>query len=309
MYQNSPFVSVIIAHLNQPDHLRRCLRSLAGQDYPRDRYEVIVVDNGSAIPPRTVVEQFRNTRLDFEMTPGPGPARNKGTQLARGEVFAFIDADEFAERSWLRSIGLRFGATTDNIVLGGDVRIACRNPDRPTLLEAYESVFAYRQKEYIEKQGFSGTGNLAVRRDDFFKIGPFGGIIVSEDRAWGRDARSHGYRILYVPEMVVFTPARKSLTELQAKWDRHILHDYEDWRLEGKGRSAWYLRAAAVMLSSLLDLRRIFASSRISGLGARIKAMRVLARIRVYRAITMVRVATRTSLPPDAHFWNRQPQP
>lgn len=305
----SPFISVIIAHLNQPDLLRQCLRSLSNQDYPKDRYEVIVVDNGSTIPPRTVVEPFRNARLEFELTPGPGPARNKGTQVAQGEVFAFIDSDETAERSWLRSIGVRLGAGAENIVLGGDVRIACRNPENPTLLEAYECVFAYRQQEYIEKQGFSGTGNLAVRRDDFFKIGPFGGISVSEDRAWGKDACERGYRILYVPDMVVFTPARNSFDELQAKWDRHILHDYVDWRQDGRSRRAWYLRAVAVMISGLVDLRRIVASPRISGVAARLKAIRVLARIRMYRSIAMMRVAARTAVPQEAHFWNRQPQP
>jgi glycosyltransferase involved in cell wall biosynthesis len=303
-----PYISVIIAHLNQPDLLRQCLRSLTNQTYPADRFEVIVVDNGSTIPPRTVVEQFKNTRLEFEPIPGPGPARNRGTEVARGDVFAFIDSDESAERSWLMTIARRLTATDEDIVLGGDVRIACRNPDHPTLLEAYESVFAYRQQEYIEKQGFSGTGNLAVRRSDFFKIGPFGGINVSEDRAWGRDARAHGYRIVYVPEMVVFTPARNSFNELRAKWDRHILHDYEDWRQAGRSRRTWQLRAVAVMLSMAVDIRRIIASHRISGMAARLKATRVLARIRLYRAITMVRVAARATVPHEAHFWNRAPQ-
>jgi glycosyltransferase involved in cell wall biosynthesis len=303
-----PFLSIIIAHLNQPEYLLRCLRSLQEQDYPRDRYEIIVVDNGSASPPRDVVARFDNTRLEIELTPGPGPARNKGAHGARGDVLAFIDSDEFAHAQWLRAIGVRFAASSDRIVLGGDVRIACDNPQRPTLLEAYESVFAYRQQEYIEKQGFSGTGNLAVRRADFFLIGPFGGIDVSEDRAWGREARARGFRIVYVPGMVVFTPARRSFGELGAKWDRHILHDYEDWRRNGRGRHAWYARAAAVLASSVVDLRRVFHSTRISGLGARVKAMRVLARIRLYRAGAMIRVAARSTIPPEAHFWNRQPQ-
>jgi len=73
-------------------------------------------------------------------------------------------------------------------VVGGDVRIAVANPRRLTHLEAYESIFAYRQQEYIETMGFSGTGNLAVGREDFERIGPFAGIEVAEDRDWGRRA-------------------------------------------------------------------------------------------------------------------------
>ena len=82
-----------------------------------------------------------------------------------------------------------------------------------TALEAYESVFAYRFKLYIEEHGFSGTGNLVVRRADFKTIGPFRGIEVAEDIDWGQRARAAGYTFVYVPEMIVFHPARESIQE------------------------------------------------------------------------------------------------
>lgn len=301
----APFISVVVPHLNQAALLRRCLRSLAGQAYPRDRIEVTVVDNGSAEMPEGVVGVFSGVRLVREATPGPGPARNRGAALSKGDILAFIDADCFADRDWLAVIALHLQTRGSGTIVGGDVRIAYRNPERLTTLEAYESVFAYRQKEYIEKLGFSGTGNLAVRREEFEAIGPFAGIEVAEDRDWGRRAVGAGYRIVYVPEMRVYHPARQSFTEIFAKWDRHIVHDYQDWSRDGGSRLTWLARAAAVALSPLPDLRRIIASDRISGLAPRCKAAGALMRIRLYRAGRMIRQVQNSRVEETCPTWNQ----
>ena len=83
---------------------------------------------------------------------------------SRGTILAFIDADCIADGGWISTIAEEFAGRAERQIIGGDVRIAIRDPQRPTLLECYESVFAYRQKEYIERHGYSGTGNMAVRR-------------------------------------------------------------------------------------------------------------------------------------------------
>ena len=75
-------------------------------------------------------------------------------------------------------------------VFGGDVQIWRRDISHFTAIEAYETIFAYRFKLYIEKHSFSGTGNLVVRRTDFEAVGPFAGINVAEDIEWGRRVRA-----------------------------------------------------------------------------------------------------------------------
>ena len=69
----SPAISIVIPHLNQPELLAKCLACLHGQSVDMARTEIIVVDNGSAEPPRSVVEAFPGTLLATEATPGPGP--------------------------------------------------------------------------------------------------------------------------------------------------------------------------------------------------------------------------------------------
>src|SRR3981189_987749 len=100
----TPLISVIIPHLNQPDDLEACLCSLGAQNLDHDLFEVIVVDNGSAVLPAEVVARHPGrTRLLQEARPGPGPARNTGAKSATGEILAFLDADCSAQSNWLGS--------------------------------------------------------------------------------------------------------------------------------------------------------------------------------------------------------------
>ena len=164
-------ISVVVPHFNQGDQLRRCLELLHSQTFDLGKVEIVVVDNGSDVLPSAICAEFPNVRLEHEPRPGPGPARNRGVGVSRAPILAFIDADCFADHHWLATIATVFDDEQVQII-GGDVRIAVADASRLTALEAYESVFAYRQQEYIEKQGFSGTGNLAMRRSVFERSVP-----------------------------------------------------------------------------------------------------------------------------------------
>ncbi|MBD9444059.1 MULTISPECIES: glycosyltransferase [unclassified Rhizobium] len=281
-------ISVIIPHLDQPELLRRCLMSLTLKNNPGLSFEIIVVDNGSREMPAEICAAFPNVKLLSQPVPGPGPARNLGVANAAGDTLAFIDADCVAADGWLDEITHQFSADRSKSILGGDVRIGCDDPKHPTLLEAYESVFAYRMKEYIEKQGFTGTGNLAVRTEIFASIGNFGGIDIAEDRDWGQRALGKGYRTHYCERMIAYHPARKSFSELGLKWQRHTAHDFARAKGQQGWRLRWILRAVAVALSPVAELRRICVSDRLNGWRARGLAFVGLVLIRSYRAAIML---------------------
>jgi glycosyltransferase involved in cell wall biosynthesis len=282
-----PQISVVVPHLNQPEHLGNCLRSLGQQTFGLETIEIIVVDNGSRELPEAICAQFNNIRLIQELTPGPGPARNKGVSVSGAPLLAFIDADCIADKKWLAAIAAAF-ADPQTEIIGGDVRIALANPDRMTMLEAYESIYAYRQQEYIERQGFSGTGNLAMRREIYNNVGPFAGIGVAEDREWGKRATKKGFHITYCPRMIVLHPARRSFSELAKKWDRHLAHDYAEQVHGMRSQLRWILKAVVLGLSSATDLRRIYSSSRVTTHRERLLACWMLTRIRLYRARRMI---------------------
>lgn len=280
-------ISVIIPHFNQPDMLARCLAALTGTEGGHT-VEIIVVDNGSHEMPEATVARFPGVRLAREATPGPGPARNHGVTLATGAILAFIDADCVAGPGWLAAIAQRMeGPETQ--VLGGDVRILLADTARPTALECFEAEFGYRMEHYIRREHFTGTGNLALRRAVFDRVGGFAGLGVAEDRDWGQRAHAQGIAITWAPELVAFHPARATFAELARKWDRHTAHDFEKIIARPMGRLRWIARTAAMVLSPLAQTPRTLRSSRIpGGLRGRLLALAVLFRIRLYRARLMV---------------------
>lgn len=300
----NPLISVVIPHLNQPEQLRRCLDSLAAQTVSNDQVEIIVVDNGSQEVPQELCSSNSRTSLVTETIPGPGPARNKGVSVSRADVLAFIDADCTADPRWLSAICDAFAAG-DADVLGGDVRISLETAGSMTALEAYESIYAYRQREYIERQNFSGTGNLAIRRHVYDTVGPFAGIEVAEDRDWGHRATMMGIEIKYVPAMIVFHPARKSFAELCAKWDRHVAHDFEEYASGPLGRLRWLGLTVAVCCSPMFEIWRIARTRRLRSFHERLLAMRAVTKIRLYRATCMISLIISGRQSAKSRDWNR----
>jgi len=296
-----PRVSVIIPHFNMPDALARCLASVRAQALA-GAVEIIVVDNGSRITPEAVLADHPDVRYLVEPTPGPGPARNAGVAIARAPVLAFIDADCRAGPGWLQAAVAAVEAGGNRSVVGGDVRIDFIDPARLTPVEAYEAVFAYRQRMYIEQQGFSGTGNLAMHRDVHATVGPFAGIGIAEDRDWGQRASAAGYRPVYVDAMRIYHPARTSVAELKIKWQRHTAHDWAEHRAAGRPLWRWLLKAALMPVSVAVDGARLIGSSRLSGPANKARGLAVLARIRLLRMVMMLRAVANGDADAQTHW-------
>jgi glycosyltransferase involved in cell wall biosynthesis len=144
-----PAVSVIIPHLNDADGLRLCLTALAAQQIDRP-IEIIVVDNGSRELPDFATSLVPGLRLLREPTPGPGPARNLGAAMAGAPLLAFIDADCVPAPGWLAAILGHFDGHPETDFAGGDIRIRPARPGCMSAVEAYENVYSYRTRLYVE---------------------------------------------------------------------------------------------------------------------------------------------------------------
>ena len=296
-------ISVIIPHLNQPTHLERCLASVQAQQGHGCEVEIFVVDNGSHEMPDAVCSKWPNVTLLQEKIPGPGPARNRGIVAAKGDLLTFIDADCLAGEGWLAAIKHAFD-DPEAMVIGGDVQVGYADPDNPTFIEPYEAIYSYRNNEHIA-EGFSGTGNLAMRPYVHAEVGPFAGLDVAEDRDWGLRACAKGYPARYVPEMIIFHPARDDFADLKLKWDRHIAHDYT--RVETTGdRVRWMVKALAMIASPLAEIPTVITSPRISGAHQRWLAFLCLARVRAYRFQRMLSIQIRGDGPSHSGAWNRR---
>jgi GT2 family glycosyltransferase len=303
----APEIGIIVPHLNQPDRLERLLASLFAQDFDMGRAEVVVVDNGSREMPEAVAAGFPGVRLvRAAEVPGPGPARNRGAALTRAPILAFTDSDCEVDPGWAGAILARFAADPALAVLGGDVRVRAEDPARPGAAEAYEMVYAFPQRLYVEKRGFSATSNMAVRRAVFEAVGPFAGIEIAEDTDWGQRATALGYRPVYAPEMVVHHPARRTLGEIFTKWNRNVSHHYAAFARGPAGKAKWIARAGAMVLSPVGEIPRLLTTGRLSGPAMRARAFGALVAIRLYRAGRMLAVMVRSDVRTASLQWNRQ---
>jgi glycosyltransferase involved in cell wall biosynthesis len=154
-----PRVSIIIPVFNQARDLARCLAALERQTYPPDRFDVIVVDNGSDEPIGPVAERFSCVRAISEPAPGSYAARNRGIEASRGALLAFTDADCLPAANWIecgvRAVQRLPGAG----MVAGQIAMTFYDPDKPTAVELCESIFGLPQEMFLA-WGFGATANL-----------------------------------------------------------------------------------------------------------------------------------------------------
>jgi GT2 family glycosyltransferase len=280
----APQVSVIIPHYNDLDHLARCLEAMRWQSLPRERFEVVVADNNSAGGVAAVERIAPDVRVVPAAEQGAGPARNAGALAARGAVLAFIDSDCLADADWLRE-GMAALERFDYV--GGQVVTTVGEPRDVTPPEAYEAVFAFDFKKYIEKDKFSGSGNLFVPRTVFERVGGFRAG-VSEDVEWCRRANAMGFRLGYAERAVVHHAARREWRELKRKWDRVVVETFRLARERRAWRLRWFGYAAVVAGSPLAHWISVLRSPRLVGLRAKSCGLLGLMQVRAYRSYRMM---------------------
>jgi glycosyltransferase involved in cell wall biosynthesis len=280
-------VSVIVPHYNDLVALRLCHDRLQQQTWPRDRFEIIVADNNSRGGLQQVREAAPAARVILAAIQGAGPARNAGVQASRGAILAFLDSDCVPDPAWIER-GVAALQRFD--FAGGQVVVFAADAARPNPVEAFEMVFNFNFRRYIEKVGFTGTGNMFVPRPIFDKVGGFR-TGVSEDMDWSFRARAMGYTLGYAGDAIVGHPARSDWPELQRRWARMIAETYELRRERPSGRLVHIGRALLMPVSILPHAASIMASPRLSGMRARAGAISVLVRLRLWRAWEMLRVA------------------
>jgi glycosyltransferase involved in cell wall biosynthesis len=274
---NTPFVSVIIPVYNDAERLTRCLAALEDQTYPKDRYEVIVIDNGAGADLVPLAASYPQVRLVAESWPGSYAARNRGLSVARGEVLAFTDSDCVPLPDWIEKGVAALLRVPDCGLVGGKVEVFFRDPKRPTAVELYESRTAFLQQEYIEVGRFAVTANLFTFRKVVDDVGVFDAELKSGgDLEWGQRVAAHGYPLVYAEDARVAHPARSSYRELYRKVARTVggikdMQGRKNCRFLGWGRG-FVIDSLPPMRSSL----RAWRDPGLRGVGSKLKVIAVL---------------------------------
>ena len=195
-----PSISIVIATYDRPRQLAACLEALRGLDYPRERFEVVVVDDGSPTP--VLLQSIYGLRQRLERTPnrGPGAARNAGAGLAEGELLAFIDDDCLPTPGWLRGLAEAHRERPRAALGGRTVNALAGNPYSETTHLLNEVLY-----EADEREGwYFAANNLAIPAEGFRAVGGFqAAVLGQEDRELCERWTAQGYELARAPGAVV----------------------------------------------------------------------------------------------------------
>ena len=218
MNSSLPKVSVVIPVFNDKKRLEKCLEALEQQTYPKDHYQVVVVDNASTVDLKNSVMKFKQAQLYYEEKPGSYAARNTGLSVTTGEIIAFTDSDCIPALNWIERGVLFLQDNPECRLVGGEIKLFFKNPNSPTGVEIYESLTGFPQKEYIEEAQFGATANVFTYRTVFDDVGYFDSDLKSGgDSEWGKRVSKAGYQLHYADDVLVNHPARSTYSELYKK--------------------------------------------------------------------------------------------
>jgi len=197
-------LTVIVPAYNCPLVLRQCLDGLRASDLPRERWELIVVDDSSTDNTADVARSLADVVLTTKHGPnGPGDARNLGAAVASASILLFVDADVVVAPGTLSGFLRIFNAQPSVTSVFGAY------DDRPSH-ESFLSQYRNLLHHYVhcENPGSASTfwaGCGAVRRAEFLEVGGFDTTRYPrpqiEDIELGYRLVDRGYRIVLAPEL------------------------------------------------------------------------------------------------------------
>jgi GT2 family glycosyltransferase len=180
-----PSVTIVIPNWNGAEHLPDCLDAIRVLDYPQDRLEVVVVDNGSTDGSRSVAEsRLPGIRVvELASNEGFGAACNAGVREARSECVAFINNDMRADRAWLRQLVEAYDPADGYVCVGGV--ILSWDGTRLDFVEGTINFHAFGWQEHFEKPAsealiddgsdllFACGGSMLISRDVYLDLRGF----------------------------------------------------------------------------------------------------------------------------------------
>ncbi|MBF9252537.1 glycosyltransferase [Pontibacter sp. 172403-2] len=219
---SKPFISIIVPTYHDWERLQLCIQALDKQTYPKELYEVIIVNNDSN---DLVPDQYylpRNFVILSEGKPGSYAARNKGIDLAKGDIYGFTDSDCIPHPNWIENaVKILEKGNIDRI--GGDIELFYQDDSNRTWVELYEVAYGFNQKRMVEVNKGAVTANLFVKKELFDKVGKFDCSKKSgEDIRWNRRANSFGYNLIFAKDVKIDHPARSTFKALKNKKLREL---------------------------------------------------------------------------------------
>jgi len=201
-----PYLSVVVPVKNGQSVLPVMLGNLSRSELPRESWELIVVDDGSTDDSAAIASEYADLVIRLPgRSRGPGYARNRGVERARGDCVLFLDADVVVRPDTLSQIAATMSSRPDVDALFGAY---CDEPAAAGVVSQYRNLlhhFTHDQEPGDAQTFWAGCG--CVRRSVFLAVGMYDEWRFSraqiEDVELGYRMSGRGYHILLRPEIQV----------------------------------------------------------------------------------------------------------
>lgn len=254
-------ITVVIPTYNRNDILRNCLISIFRQNYPKDKYEVIVVDDGStdntekmikSLNPKCNLKYFYWPRTEEFKLGEPknraGLARNIGIENAEGKAILFVDSDMIMDKNCVRRHAMMHEKNKNAVVIGYR-NLLFKNTEKD-IVEALSNKKIPFQDDFreissvIDKKPWRllYSNNASVKKSDLVNVGMFEKTFTN--KYWGVedielgyklfnaglsfifDKKAVGYHQYHEPEYITL---HNMLTGLRNNWEFiHKMHQSEE---------------------------------------------------------------------------------
>ncbi len=233
-----PFVSIIVLNYNGKQHLKECFESLEKLNYPKDKYEIIMVDNASSDDSlEFTIKNFPWVKiLKLDKNYGFAEGNNKGAGVANGKYIAFLNNDTLVDKEWLNEL-IKCVIKDPNMICSS-IMLDYNNKEEIVSNVRKETIFGLSVcicsgKKYLP-QNLSpqytfypiGSGML-IKKDIFLSLDGFDSsyFMYGEDGSLGWKAWLFGYEVVTVPSSVYWHKIKGSSNNCESP-----LYIYLLWR-------------------------------------------------------------------------------
>jgi glycosyltransferase involved in cell wall biosynthesis len=249
-------ITVVVPAYNAAGVLGKCLQHLAEQDYPKDRYEVVVVDDGSTdATPEVVTEARRRLALQLryvrQANAGLAAARNAGARAARFPVLLFLDPDMWSTPQLIRAHARHYHDRRRVAVQG--TRLLHPAAKVTPFMQTKELLPDLTPRRRLRLSPYHTVmSNFSVRADDLWAVGGFDEGFRGygwEDIEMGFRLHRAGVELHWEPEAFAWHYHVESLEERLRKQRQAGVNAVYFWRKHGRnGRLGLFLEIHPALL-------------------------------------------------------------
>ena len=203
-HNSQPLIhSVVIPAYNAAKTIGPCLEALLAQSIPREKYEVIVVDDGSTDETAAIARDYGVCTLS-QSRQGPAVARNRGIKHAQGDIVLFTDSDCVPTPTWIEEMTI---ALADSDVVGARGTYLTQQRELVARFVQIEYEDRYDRMRGRDRIDFIDTYSAAYRRDVLLTNGGFDtafSTVAVEDQELSFRLTRKGYKLIFVPRAKVY---------------------------------------------------------------------------------------------------------